>query len=118
MPVPSWPADKGYPLAEGFRETFPKLVNRSSTDTGPAKQRRVTTAGPFTVEVTYDLTTAERAWLEDFYFGDAAGGGVWFEWRHPVTQATVLARFVEDSPPSYAPWRPTWLATVQLEVRR
>lgn len=117
MTAPAWPDDKGRVLADGFRETFPDLVDRSETDTGPAKQRRVTTAAPFMVDVVYKMTTAERQWLEDFFLGDAAGGGVWFTWRHPVKQVSVVARFVKGSPPSYDPWKPDWRVSLRLEVR-
>lgn len=117
MPVPAWPDDKGRVIADGFRDTFPDLVDRSETDTGPAKQRRVTTAAPGTIEVVYKMTTAERIWLRAFFMGEAAGGGVWFEWRHPVEQRTVVARFVKGSPPAYEPMKPDWRVSVSLEWR-
>lgn len=117
MTVPAWPDDKGRVLADGFRDTFPALVQRSDVDSGPAKQRRVTTAAPYTVDVVYKMTTAEREWLDAFYFNEAAGGGVWFEWRHPVKQTTVAARFMQDAPPSYEPWKPDWRVSVRLEWR-
>lgn len=117
MAVPTWPDDLGRPLADGFRDTFPDLVKRTETDAGPAKQRRVTTAGAEAVELRYLMTTDERVQLKAFYKGAAAGGGVWFNWRHPVEQRTVAARFVAGSPPSYEPYKPDWLVTVTLEWR-
>ena len=117
MTVPTWPNDKGRALVDGFRDTFPNLLSRSETDSGPAKQRRKTTAAPFSVDVAYKMTTAEREWFEDFYFNDAAGGGVWFDWYHPVKQTVVAARFVAGSPPSYEPWKPDWRVSVTLEWR-
>ncbi|ATC34170.1 hypothetical protein CA606_18545 [Caulobacter vibrioides] len=117
MTAPAWPADKGRVLADGFRDTFPTLVQRSDVDAGPAKQRRTTTAASHTVDAVYKMTSAERQWFSGFYFGEAAGGGVWFDWYHPVEQQTVLARFVRDAPPSYEPWKPDWRVSVRLEWR-
>lgn len=107
----------GFCLAEGFEETLPELVERSEVDSGPAKQRRVTTAAPSVVTVAYKVTTAERRFLWDFYMNEAAGGAVWFEWFHPVEQEARLARFIKGQPPKYRPLKPDWIWTMTLEVR-
>ncbi len=117
MTVPTWPADKGFILAEGFEDVFGDLVSRSDNDAGPAKQRRITTAAPERVAFEVYLTSAERVWLRAFYKDDAAGGAVWFEWTHPVELVTVQARFIKGEPPSYTPWKPNWLAKISLEYR-
>ncbi len=117
MTVPAWPSDKGFVLADGFEDTFGRLTDRSEVDTGPAKQRRVTTAAAQRAAFTVMLTSEERAWLRDFFNGDAAGGAVWFEWTHPVELVVVQARFLSDEPPSYTPWKPDWLAKISLEYR-
>jgi hypothetical protein len=117
MPVPVWPSDKGFLLSDGFEDTFGNLVDRSDTDAGPAKQRRITTAAAERVAFSIKLTSAERAWLRAFFKGDAAGGAVWFEWTHPVELVTVQARFIAGEPPSYTPWKPDWLAKISLEYR-
>lgn len=117
MPVPVWPADKGFVLADGFVDTFATLTDRSDNDAGPAKQRRITTAAAERVQVSYKLTSVERVWLRDFYKGDAAGGAVWFEWTHPVELVVVQARFVSGEPPEITPWKPDWLAKISLEYR-
>lgn len=111
------PADVGFCLAEGFKETLPKLTTRSEVDTGPAKQRRTTTAGPSIITVAYLVKTAERQFLEDFYLNDAAGGAVWFEWFHPVKLEARLARYLDGQPPAYEPFKPDWIWTEVLEVR-
>lgn len=111
------PSDVGFCLAEGFEETLPNLVQRSEVDSGPAKQRRVSTGGPSTVTANYLVTSAERNFLEDFYLNEAAGGAVWFEWFHPVKQEARLARFIDGKPPRYRPYKPDWIWSVELEVR-
>lgn len=111
------PRDMGFCLAEGFRETLPSLVARSEVDTGPSKQRRVTTGAPSMVTASYLVSTAEREFLEDFYANDAAGGAIWFEWWHPVKLEARLARFFKDQPPEYRPFKPDWIWTMTLEVR-
>ena len=117
MPVPSWPQATGKPITDGFRSTFPVLGKASEVDSGPKKQSRTTTARPFMVQLVYVMTSAERDWLETFWFEDAAGGAVWFEWWHPVKQAVRLARFVADQPPAYEAYKPDWKVGVTLEVR-
>lgn len=117
MTIPTWPTDRGFVLADGFEDTFADLVDRTENDAGPAKQRRITTAAAERVTVSYKMTSADRTWLRDFYKGEAAGGGVWFDWTHPVELVVCQARFLAGAPPSYTPWKPDWLVKVTLEYR-
>lgn len=119
MAAPVWPANKGFALAEGFRETLGEGVRRSSVDAGPPKQRMTSGAEPDTFTGRYLLTTAERIWLVGFYKDPtaAARGGNWFLWTHPVLEQQVLARFVAGSPPTYEAFKPDWIASVTLEWR-
>ncbi|MDP1738918.1 MAG: hypothetical protein Q8L23_15935 [Caulobacter sp.] len=120
MPAPAWPSTDGFTfaLADGFGETFPELASRTDNATGPANQRRTATSGLYEIDVAYILTSAEREVLREFHRTDAAGGAVWFDWTDPVTQTTVSARFLVGKPPSYAPYKPDWIARVTLEVVR
>ena len=118
MPDVEWPVGMGFALAEGFENGFPVLAERSGVDSGPAKQRRLTTAAPQSVQLSYLMTTLQREWLEQFWFEDAAGGAVWFKWFHPVKQAWWRARFLAESPPSYRPYKPDWIVSVALEALR
>lgn len=132
MPSVTWPPPRtaanfhatttdarGFVLADGFSVAFPQLVDRTSVDSGPAKQKRVSVSRPDAVSVRYLMTTFDRNWFEDFYKGISGGqgGAIWFNWTHPVTGAAVLARFLGDSPPKYEPYKPDWLISVTLEVR-
>jgi len=119
MPVPVWPAGIGTVLADGWRDTLPRMSERSEVDSGPAKQRRITTGAPYRVQVRYLVPNAAAlALLEDFYKNDAAAGAVWFNWTHPVKQVVVQARFVAGEEPYTEAYNRAWLATVSLEVRR
>lgn len=130
MTIPTWPPQRtaatfyssstdarGFVLADGFSATLPVLANRTPTDSGPVKQRRVSTARPELLSLRYLMTSLDRDWLIAFYKGDAAGGGVWFNWTDPTTNTVRLARFQAEQPPKIEAYAPDWLVTVQLEVR-
>jgi hypothetical protein len=113
-----WPLGMGFALADGFEETLPVLAERSTVDAGPAKQRRVSTAGPHVITLSYLLKTPERIWLVAFWKGSAAGGAVLFKWWHPVELEFWAARFLAGSPPAIRPYKPDWIASVTIEALR
>lgn len=110
----TWPTLPA-PLINTFRETPPDNTIRSQTDKGPAKVRRRTTAGPRPVQFTLHLTTAQVATLEAFYNTTTASGALEFDYTHPRTAATVVARFT--SPPAYSDVNGlSYRAEIQLEI--
>lgn len=119
MTAPSFPAPAAHPyvLADSFDETWPDMALRSTVDAGPAKQRRIGTSAPDSIQVAYIFTTEELATLRAFYEGDAGAGSVWFSWTHPRTLDTVQARFLVGQPPRVKAYKPDWLVTMTLEVR-
>ena len=65
----------------------------------------------------YRCTAAQRATLVDSFFpGGGGGGGVWFDFPHPLTGATVQARFLVGKEPQTVAVPPKFDVTVVLEV--
>jgi hypothetical protein len=111
-----WPVTlPAYPLIDGYEEQAPKITLRSTVDAGPPKVRRRFTAGISKITCKYTVSRELMLALDDFYFVQAAGGAIPFEWTHPMRHETVMVRFVE--PPSYKAFdQYLWHATLQLEV--
>ena len=100
MPTTPWPSSLPQrPRADDFAETPPNLLVRSTTDTGPAKVRRRTTAGVTKMRASFRLTAAQLAAFRSFYEIDIEHGALPFSWTHPITGASGLFRIVE--PPTY-----------------
>lgn len=72
MTVLLWPSTLPQAPQKGFSESVGVNVIRSSTDKGPAKQRRRGTR-PSTMSVTFIVTTAQAAILENFLNNDLEG---------------------------------------------
>ena len=102
-------------LLEGYGEQPPDEIIRTPMETGPAKVRRRSTAGPRPVSATIDLTRDQVETLDDFYRNTLGGGALSFDWVHARTQAAAKFRFL--SQPVYRPESQTsWLATLNLEI--
>lgn len=86
MPQIIWPETLPQsPQLEGYKETRPSHLIRSSTEYGPAKVRGRGGNKPITVEATYIMTDEQVAALDTFiYDTDGLAGGVrCFNWRRP-----------------------------------
>lgn len=114
--MPVWPVTlPSSPLVEGFRETPPETVLRSTMDQGPAKLRRRTTAGTGALSMTYMLTRTQVDTLMDFFNETLAGGALGFDLTHPVSGASLTCRFRQM--PAYAPVNSEFFrASIELEV--
>lgn len=99
----AWPAGLPYPRATGAQRQANKGAQRFEVDAGPAKQRPVTTVAFERLDLTYRCTRAQADTLWDFYWGDAAQGGVWFDYIHPFTGTAGQARFLVGQEPKEAP---------------
>lgn len=94
MPTPVWPSGlQQYLDANSFSYKNGETVIRSSNDVGPDKIRRRSTRGIDTLQGSIVITVAEYSILFQFYDVDTNGGAVPFEVSHPITGATVEARF-------------------------
>ncbi len=97
----AWPSTlPASPLVQNFQELRADTVIRTDMDTGPAKVRQRTTAGVGELQVTYFLSTAQAAALDDFYMTTLSGGALAFDYTHPRTGALLSCRFA--APPEYA----------------
>lgn len=114
--MPDWPTSlPALPLAESYGETQAVTVIRTEMETGPAKARRRTTAGVSLLNLSYILSRAEAATLEEFFENELAGGALQFSFPHPRKAQTVGCRF--RRPPALSPINGDYFrAGVELEV--
>ena len=109
----TWPAELVI-TRDGYRESPPDLVMRSSMDTGPDKIRRRSTAGVRPVTMSLFLTDAQQVILDAFFVTDTGHGAFSFIFVSPSTGNTENANFV--GPPEYARNGPMWNVAVNLEI--
>jgi hypothetical protein len=83
-------------------------------DLGPPKTRRVASTGVRHIEVTYEMTGAQVAELDDFYLTTLQSGTLPFMGIHPRTGQQVKAMMTE---PEYQPrGGDEWYASFVLQV--
>ena len=114
----AWPGDLPQkPLADGFSEKAPTLIQRTQMDVGPAKARPRQTAGVTVLTCAFRLTSAQRASLMTFWQTTLAGGSLPFTWTHPVTGAALSACRIVD-PPALEPVARGiyWRAALTIEI--
>ena len=75
----AWPTLPA-PLINTFKESTPDNLLRSSTDKGPAKIRRRSTAGVRPISFTLHLTPAQVNTLEIFYVTTLVSGAQEFDY--------------------------------------
>src|SRR5262245_10179110 len=113
----AWPGTlPQQPLYDGFQETAPNTVLRTTMDAGPPKQRRRYTAGIRRFSVALQLTKAQVAVLDSFYLNNLNGGVDPFTWVHPRTGTAATFRFTGDAL-SYDVWADdVWFTRFPLEI--
>lgn len=110
-----WPLTVA-PQQDGYNETPPNTALATEMNAGPQKVRLRYTAGPRRFMLAYHLTKAEVATLDTFFVTTSRGGTLEFDWTHPRTGASVEARFVPGTAPSYGAIEQDGEVTVQLEI--
>jgi hypothetical protein len=91
-----WPASLPQVPQKGYTEDIGVNVLRTPMDAGPAKMRR-RSRKPAIMNVTFFLTTAQVATLENFVT-NTIGGVARFGFTHPRTKVQVETRIVpQDS---------------------
>jgi len=113
-----WPSTLPQMPNTNYSETGGVLILRTSMDAGPAKMRRRGKRTE-TMQVTYNLSTAQMATLETFA-KDTLQGTARFGFTHPRTLAVVEVRIIPESggsmyttsyiAPNY------WQVSLKLEV--
>lgn len=105
MTLPAWPSSLPAPRLNGFRrQVRAPFVAFKADKTFAETRRRVTTARPVEVDLSFRFTLAEYETLTDFFHDDppdGTGGGVSrFTMTDPLTGDEVEAEFLEDGPPA------------------
>ena len=96
MPA-TWPSQLQQKLNEdGFSYNIGPTVVRTEMDIGPAKVRRRFTKSVDTLTAIINLTVSEYSVFTYFYDTTLNGGSTTFNFLHPITGATIEARFVSD----------------------
>lgn len=113
----AWPMGLPKPRADGAGRQAGKGAGRFETDAGPADQFATTTAVFETLTLVYRCTGAQRDAIWGFFRGDAAMGGVWFDYTNPFTLQAGAARFVVGQEPKETVAAPKFDMAVSLEFR-
>ncbi len=114
----TWPSSLPQQVERGFTESIGVNVLRTPMDAGPAKLRRRSTR-PETLAVTFLMTTAQVATLENFVL-NTIKGVYRFNFIHPRKQILVEVRMVPAGDGQYftctykAPGY--WGIALQLEI--
>lgn len=101
MPA-TWPAQLQDLLnTEGFSYDIGTTTIRTEMDIGPAKVRRRMTKSVDNISAVIFVNESQYSDLYYFFDTTLNGGVGTFNFLHPITQATIEARFIEA--PSYTP---------------
>ena len=90
-----WPISLPQHLELGAQDTRQQGFIRSTTDTGPYKQRKRFTATARFLSGSMLLTGTQRATFETFYTTTISEGTDAFDFIDPSTFGTVSARFAQ-----------------------
>jgi hypothetical protein len=90
-----WPVSLPQSFELGVQDTRQQGFIRSTTDTGPYKQRKRFTATSRFLSGSMLLTGTQRATFETFYTTTISEGSDAFDFTDPSTFATISARFVQ-----------------------
>lgn len=113
--MPTWPASLPAYLINTYSESPPDNVIRTSMSKGVDKVRRRTTSNARPISFEMILTSSQLDTLETFYVTTTESGSLSFDYTHPRTDASVIARFT--SPPSYSDiYGRAFRVSVELEI--
>lgn len=90
-----WPVSLPQSFELGVQDTRQQGFTRSTTDTGPYKQRKRFTATSRFLSGSMLLTGTQRATFETFYKTTLSEGTDAFDFVDPSTFNTISARFVQ-----------------------
>ena len=103
-----WPASlPQQPLQDGYQETEPDLLLRSSMDVGPAKVRRRYTAGVKPYKLSFAISSAHKATFQSFYLGSISSGVYPFTFPDPDNSASTISIRI-TKPPLYTSLGGLW----------
>ena len=87
-----FPRELGMPLINGWSETPPNLVFRTSMEEGPQKTRRWGTAGSGKINANYIWDKEQRDIWKNFYNNTIANGSLTFMFHHPIDDKDIEVR--------------------------
>lgn len=118
-----WPPslDRSLQVAD-LKESPAALLLRTSMQSGPAKARRLGTAGARPIAGSIILSRSQLETFDEFYTDTTESGALSWEWTHPRTGATRVFRFTKE--PVYEPLtmrtdnaaRDRWRVVLDLEI--
>lgn len=83
---------------DSFQESPSAVMQRTTMDRGIPKQRRVQSDVLVTLSFTVlFLNLPDQEAFENWYYGDAGMGTIWFDWLDPRTNVVRSVRVVADS---------------------
>lgn len=90
-----WPvALPSTPLYDGYKESFPNLLKRTSPDQGVGKQRRKCANRPWPMSASFRFTSDEYEEFVGFCRDTLSGGAYRFTFRHPRLLTDIEMRIV------------------------
>lgn len=120
MTTPAWPSTLPRPLAAGYELEPTPAVLRTDMDSGTARQRQRFTRTPTTAGFSVNLTDAQYALLEAWWFYKLHQGTDWFavQLANGEADEVVSARF-KDKPLKATLAAPgVWSVPCSLEVEQ
>lgn len=117
MALPVWPAALPPFDAAAYTRTPGPSGARFEPDRGPAKQRQLTRAAPWVLQLQLSLSTAtaHRATFWTFWRDTLARGSLAFTMADPVEGGSYSWRFVVGAEPQERLEIPFWVLAFPLE---
>ena len=114
--MPAWPSTLPAPLLDGYSLKPDSRLRRTEMESGPAKQRRIATAGPTVVTLSWIFNRQQYAVFSAWFHHIVADGQEWFDMTLRTAQGenTVRVRFKE--PPTDRYTAPFWRVEANCEI--
>jgi hypothetical protein len=117
---PAWPASLPQNQFTGLSEQRGSAMLRTAMETGPAKSRPRFSKASRNFKIPLTLTGAQRVTFDSFFRMTLYEGSIPFLWTDPVTDSTLVFRFVKPPAWSLEAGGTTnlrvWKTTLELEV--
>lgn len=110
MSVVLWPSELPDKVqVSGFGIETGNTVIESEMEVGPAKVRKHSTTDNDTMSISFLIPFSDYSLMDLFFKNTLAGGSIFFQYNHPITQEPTVFRWVGS--PNYKP-----VGSLQLSV--